>query len=413
MPGLRILMIAPTSFFSDTGCHVRILEEARALGVRGHEVSVCTYRKGRDPGGFPVYRTLPLPWRQHYEVGSSRHKFAYDALLVLTVLERALRHRPDVIHAHMHEGALIGSVIGRLLHIPVVFDFQGSASSEMVDHHFLNPRGPWYRPMVRLERLIDHLPQALVTSTHNAARLLVEDFACDPGHITVVQDRVNSRTFHPDVLTPEERRSLRESLSIPGDSLLVVYLGLLAEHQGTSLLLRAATRVVAEVPRAHFLIMGYPGVNEYRAYAHSLGLAGRVVFTGQLPYDRAPHHLALGDLAVAPKVSATEGAGKLLNYMAMALPVVAFDGPVNREYLGELGIYPDAVDEAALSSTLIRVLGDLEGARSLGQALRQRALERFTWEEGAAAIEAVYERVLSPQGRGRRLRRSRPQVEQG
>ena len=27
----RVLMIAPTSFFADYGCHVRILEEARSL----------------------------------------------------------------------------------------------------------------------------------------------------------------------------------------------------------------------------------------------------------------------------------------------------------------------------------------------------------------------------------------------
>ena len=31
LPRLRILMVAPTSFFADYGCHVRIFEEARAL----------------------------------------------------------------------------------------------------------------------------------------------------------------------------------------------------------------------------------------------------------------------------------------------------------------------------------------------------------------------------------------------
>ncbi len=390
-------MVAPTSFFSDTGCHVRILEEARALGSRGHEVAVCTYRKGRDPDGFAVHRTLPLPWRQNYEVGSSRHKFAYDALLLPKVLERALVHRPDVIHAHMHEGALIGVLIGRLLRLPVVFDFQGSASSEMVDHHFLNPDGPWYRPMVWLERCLDHLPQALVTSTYHAARLLVDRFDCPPSDITVIQDRVSADVFRPGVLPPAERRALRESLGIPGDAFVVVYLGLLAEHQGTSLLLRAAAQVTAARPDAYFLVMGYPGVEGYRAYADGLGLGGRVVLTGRLPYEHAPRYLALGDVAVAPKVSATEGAGKLLNYMAMALPTVAFDGPVNREYLDDLGIYPERVDEAALAQTLLAVLSDLEGAQVSGAALRQRVLEGFSWDEGARLLEDVYAKVL---GRG-------------
>ena len=43
--------------------------------------------------------------------------------------------------------------------------------------------------------------------------------------------------------------------------------------------------------------------------------------------------------AELPMVSGPEGSGKLLNYMAMALPTVSFDMPVNREYLGDLGVY--------------------------------------------------------------------------
>ena len=49
--GYDVLAIAPTSFFADYGCHVRILEETRALGRRGHRVTVCTYHSGRDPQG--------------------------------------------------------------------------------------------------------------------------------------------------------------------------------------------------------------------------------------------------------------------------------------------------------------------------------------------------------------------------
>ena len=55
---LRVLMIAPTSFFGDYGCHVRILEEARALQRLGHRVTIVTYRNGRDVPGLDIRRTL-------------------------------------------------------------------------------------------------------------------------------------------------------------------------------------------------------------------------------------------------------------------------------------------------------------------------------------------------------------------
>ena len=131
-------MIAPTSFFADYGCHVRILEETRILQKLGQQVTIATYHNGNDVPGLEIQRTLPIPWRSHYEVGSSRHKIGLDALLGVKTLELLARRRFDVIHAHLHEGALIGLVLGRLFRVPVVFDFQGSLTEEMIDHHFLD-----------------------------------------------------------------------------------------------------------------------------------------------------------------------------------------------------------------------------------------------------------------------------------
>lgn len=54
---LKVLMIAPTSFFADYGCHVRILEEAQYLRDAGHKVVICTYHLGRDPEGVMIHRS--------------------------------------------------------------------------------------------------------------------------------------------------------------------------------------------------------------------------------------------------------------------------------------------------------------------------------------------------------------------
>jgi glycosyltransferase involved in cell wall biosynthesis len=113
-----------------------------------------------------------------------------------------------------------------------------------------------------------------------------------------------------------------------------------------------------------------------------------------VPYAAAPDYLALGHVAVAPKLSATEGNGKVLNYMAMALPVVAFDTPVNRELLGDLGLYAPPGDVAALAAALLDALRDECAARALGTALRARAAAHFSWEQSVAQLEAVYRRLV-------------------
>ena len=51
---LRIVMIAPTPFFADRGCHIRILGEAKALIDLGHELILCTYFLGRDIEAYPL-----------------------------------------------------------------------------------------------------------------------------------------------------------------------------------------------------------------------------------------------------------------------------------------------------------------------------------------------------------------------
>ena len=142
---LRILMIAPTSFFGDYGGHIRILEETHVLQSLGHKVAIVTYYKGSDMPGLDIRRTAPLPWRPDYEVGSSRHKIAFDVYLAWQSLVEGLRFKPDVIHGHMHEGALIGGVLAKLLHRPLVFDFQGSMTAEMTVHNFLKKDGRLYR----------------------------------------------------------------------------------------------------------------------------------------------------------------------------------------------------------------------------------------------------------------------------
>src|SRR5688572_3427138 len=116
---LRILKIAPTSFFADYGCHVRILEETLAIQAHGAEVAVCAYPGGRDLHDLDVRRVWGTPWSNSVRVGSSYHRLYLDALLGAWALKAVAGFRPDVIHAHLHEGAFVAAPIAQLLGIPL------------------------------------------------------------------------------------------------------------------------------------------------------------------------------------------------------------------------------------------------------------------------------------------------------
>jgi glycosyltransferase involved in cell wall biosynthesis len=388
---MRILMIAPTPFFADRGCHVRIYEEARALQALGaragdgpsHTVEVCTYHLGDERPGLTTHRTAQIPWYNKLSAGPSWHKFYIDLLLLLKTWSVARRFHPDVIHGHLHEGAAIGWAVGKLLGVPVVGDFQGSLSGEIKAHEFLPNRGRLYHLVAHYEGWIDRLPRVAVASCGDVARELQDRFGVRD--VILALDGVDTEVFHPDA------QAGGLSSLVPAGHRPVIYLGLLNSYQGVDHLLRAIPLVLARVPQAFFLIMGYPNVEKYRQKARDLGIAAQVSFPGRIDYDQAPRYLALGEVAVGPKLSQTESNGKLYNYMACALPTVAFDTPPSREILGDLGVYVPRGDVAALADAIARLLENPEQGRELGRQLRQRVVEHFSWQNTAQQLLKAYD----------------------
>ena len=309
----------------------------------------------------------------------------------------AASFKPDIVHAHIHEGALLGWTVRQTRGVPLVFDYQGSMTAEMLDHSFVKPNSPLLGPLKLLETRIDRAADAVITSSYNAEKSLrarIKDYS---NRISTVADAVNTQAFAPPATSLERGAclALKRSLGIPADRRVVAYLGLLAPYQGTDLLLEAASIMIKDwgMNDLHFLVMGFPGVDRYRGQASSLGLNGAVTFPGRIPYADAPRFLALGDVAVAPKLSATEGAGKIGNYMAMGLPVVAFDTPISREYMGDLGVYARRGDSRSLAAKLREVLDSPDHYRQVGRQLRAHCVQDLSWQTATDHIEEVYEQA--------------------
>lgn len=390
---LSILMIAPTPYFSDRGCHVRIYEEARALGKLGHRVQVCTYHLGRDQGEVPTRRIPSVPWYRKQSAGPSWHKPYLDILLFFTALKTARKLKPDVIHAHLHEGAFIGYFLKKLLGMPMVFDCQGSLCGELVDHRFVRKGSPLYRFFRFMERRISNGADFIITSSTPTARLLQEEFGVSDEKLAAVCDGVDTDLFRPG----RDVTALRRELKLPADRKVVVFLGAMNEYQGIGLLLDAIL-LLEKRSDLHFLIMGYPE-EHYVAMAERLGIRQRVTFTGRIDYARAPEYLCLGDLAVSPKVSGTEANGKLFNYMACGLPAVVFDTPVNREILGDQGVYAHHGSASALAAGIASLADSGEQRAALARRARETAEAEYSWQVVAEKIVAVYPAAASSAGR--------------
>lgn len=392
-PALRVLMLAPTPYFADRGCHVRIYEEARTLTRLGHQVCIVTYHLGRDMPGVTTVRIPRIPWYTKLEAGPSWHKPYLDLLLLITAYRSARSFRPDLIHAHLHEGALVGWVLKKLLGLPLLFDYQGSLSGESLNHGFLRQKSLLHRIFVAIEGFINRCADGIITSSGEGRRELMADFGIDPEKIRTLIDGVDIEVFKPG-----SRQQARQELGIALDARVIVYLGLFNQYQGLDLLLEALAIVRDRLPDAHFLLMGFPD-EEYRRKAARMGLDDIVTFTGRVPYGSAPLFLSAGDLAVSPKLARTEANGKLFNYMACGLPTVAFESAVNHEILAECGIYADYGSAASLAERIVSALNDRDRLANLGQQSRQRAVQVHSWQARGLDLLQAYRDLIGHNGK--------------
>lgn len=390
---MKVLNIVPTPFFADRGCHMRILGEMKALANYGYKNIIVTYHNGRDLEGLDIRRIINIPWYKKLEAGPSAHKFYIDIILFFKAASVYLKEKPAIIYGHLHEGAFVGGLIKYILtfgRIPLVFDVQGSLTSELDTFNWIKGKKVirWF--FHTLEKFICRMPDFFICSSVSNGDIIKNRFNINPDKIRVVIDGV-----HTDFFNQLPKENLRKELGIPEDAPLIIFTGALLAAKGIWNLVSAIPPVLKEKKDAHFLIVGYP-VEEAAAKVKELGVEKNVHFTGMLDYFKLPDYLLISDIAVEPKVDrAGEASGKVINYMGAGLPVVCFEGKNNRRFLGEGGIY--AADDRIenLADKIIWAIENPGKAKKLGELNKKRVEEVFSWNNSIKDTVEAFESLVS------------------
>jgi len=333
---LKILMLAPTPFFSDRGCHIRILNSYLRLKREGNQITILTYPIGRDILNIKTKRTINLPGYKKTEPGFSPYRPFLDFLLMIKSIREMKNKEYDLIYAHLHEGALIGIILKKLFNkkaIKIIFDSQGSLVGELSAHGTIKNKGIIKNILFSIEKYITNNSDEIITSTEalkefitkNITRNITKKQTKSIKVIRVIKDLPDKFLFNNKIKPA--------NLKLPKDKIIVVYLGGMQLYKGIEYLLKAIPYTPEN--KFHFLIMGYP-VDDAKQLAKQLNIENRITFTGKIPYEKAPSYLKLGHLAVSPKtLESGEANAKIYNYTAMNLPVVCFDSKENREIIKE------------------------------------------------------------------------------
>ncbi len=386
----KILQIAPTPFFSDRGCHIRIEGIVRCLTELGYDNTVCTYHHGREVDGVKTKRISPIKNYTQTEAGPSKYKLWADWKLLWLSLKHYRTLKPVAIHAHLHEGLMIGLVVKVLFfwrRTPLIADMQGSLTGELEAHGSFK-KWPFLKWPTRLiERLLMWCANTIICSSSHSLNKIKGDFGIADEKISLAQDGAAPAT----PLSEEHRAELFKKLSLPINKTIVVYSGALLDGKG----LRELKEVISgnQNSDVHFLIIGYPTEN-LAQFLKEKNLVDHCTLTGRIPFESLPDYLSTADIAIDPKLSdAGEGSGKMLNYLACGLPVLAFDTQNNRDFLPKETTLANNVEEML---TQLQYFTDSAAARQKeGKRNLKQFTERYSWSVTKGQLKRVYDSTLT------------------
>ena len=136
-----------------------------------------------------------------------------------------------------------------------------------------------------------------------------------------------------------------------------------------------------------------------RDLAHQLGLEDVVEFAGWMQGEQLIATLASLDVCVAPNpktpLNDVSTMVKLLEYMAMAKPVVAYDLPETRRTAKDAALYTRPDHPPSLAAAIDELLDSPELRARMGAAGRARIETVLSWEHAERELLAAYDRAYA------------------
>jgi starch synthase len=376
---VRILYVASDQTVPGaTGGSVHVLEVARGLAARGHDVHAVVWADGQraraEDGGVVWHR---VGWAPSHRFFRFRARPAVEAIVdefrPEAVMERYYNFGGEGVRSAARRG------IPSLLEVnsPVV-DHPGSLKAALDAALVIHPLRRYRESLCRqAAALVAPIPE------------IVPPFA--RAKTETVTWGANVEAFSPE----RRREEVRRALGLPEGVVAVLFTGSFRPWHGVHVLEEAARRL-RDRRDLYFVLVGGPRAAEGKGYA------GRRL--GTVPYAEMPPILAAADVGVAPYDPARQrqlalgfywSPLKIFEYMASGLPTVTIPRSPLTEIVrdGQEGLHAREGDPDALAAAIVRLADDPALRRRMGASARARVVERYSWARHCEQLEAVLRRI--------------------
>lgn len=396
VPARRILMLLQNNPYPQD---IRVRREAETLAAAGYVVSVIAPRRRGQSWQEEIAAVTVLRFPRPPEGdGAAAYllEYGYSLLAIfLLALYASLRDGFDIVHTHNPPDLLVViAAFFKLFGKRFVYDHHDLAP-EMYQALFERQDGALYRILVLLERLSCRLADHVIVTNDSYRAVDLARGRVPEVRLSIVRNGPDPATMRPT----EPARGLRQ----PGRATLL-YVGDMGHHDGVDYLLQALVHLREELGDHAFhcyLVGGGDARPALAALAAELALDDHVTFTGRVPHAEVPAYLSAADVCLAPEPSNAYNDRstmiKILEYMAVARPIVAFDLPEHRRSAGDAASYARRNDPAEFAGCIAALLADPDRAAEMGALGRERVLTTLAWSTQAPHLLAAYRSLTAVQ----------------
>ncbi|KPK47497.1 MAG: hypothetical protein AMJ77_02990 [Dehalococcoidia bacterium SM23_28_2] len=314
--------------------------------------------------------------------------FTFSLRAVAKFQELHRRHPFDIVHDN--QGLGIGLLLIKSCGVPMVATVHHPLSID-ARNAVAQATGPIekvrrliYYPILMQEFVARRLDR-IITVSEASARMVESAFVLPRQQIEVIHNGIDTDTFRPMRVAKQANNIICVSNSEDrSKGALYLLQALRYLRDSTDYRLTFVDRPEHELKLAPRLVRRY-------------GLSSRVRFTGRVTTPQLVRHYCRAQMSVCP--SLYEGFGlPAAEAMACGLPVVATTGGALPEVVqdGVTGILVPPADARSLAEATDKLMRDADMRRRMGQAGRQRILDKFNWQKAALQTEAVYRQVCEP-----------------
>ena len=301
-----------------------------------------------------------------------------DRRAVQALAEVLAPMEPEIVHNHMYRAEVLGTRAALLLgekgcKRPAVISTVHSSRVRCSDDR------------VALRQLTPLMDRLIAVSKAIEQKIREEGRTGAP--VSLIYNGVDLQRYNHQ----QPCCTLHDDYSIPESSPIVGVVARLEAEKGHRTLIDAWPLVLAAHPEAWLLVVGEGSERDsLEAQAASLGVSGRVVFTGRR--EDVPAVTAALDISVLPSYREAQGLS-VLEAMALGRPVVASEVGGIPEMIedGISGLLVPPNDAGALAEAVIRLLSDHPYADMIARRGHDLVHDRFCIELMVNAIENLYD----------------------